>query len=116
MSIKNIYFGPVSSEQLENFGSEGYFEFSGRQWEYRLEIDFENGMLRLYDSVGRMVPIDKEVYGQMIHSLVIVLDAQQGFDSITAGAAAVEETKTEFFDSIGDFAHDDANYLSLIHI
>lgn len=110
MSIKNIYFGPVSNAQLEEFGSDGYFEFGDRKWEYQLEIDFENGMLRLYDSVGRMVPLDKEVYSQMIHSLVIVHDAQKGFDSISAGEAAVEEAKTMFFDSIGDFAHDDVNY------
>ena len=92
MSIKNIYLGQVSAEMLQAFGEEGYFDFQGLKWSLRMAVDLESGMAQLWDSVGRMVPFDKEVYEQMAAALDIMQAGQSEYDKI---AESVQEAESE---------------------
>lgn len=103
MSIKNIYLGQVSSEMLEAFGDEGYFDFADEKWSLRLAVDLESGMTQIYDSVGRMVPVDKDTYMQLAAAFSIIVNGQSDYDEIVETVKDAQEDLDACLDDLVDF-------------
>lgn len=52
---QTIYFAEVPQEYQDN---DGCFEFGGRYFYFKLEVNFDIGHVKLIDTVGRYFPID----------------------------------------------------------
>lgn len=103
MSVKNIYLGQVNAEMLEVFGDDGYFDFAGKKWSLRLEVDLESGMTRIYDSVGRMVPVDKDTYVQLAAAFSIMVSGQSDYDEVVEAVREAQEELDSCLDDLVDF-------------
>ena len=66
---KYVYFSPVNPEDVEP----GLFEVEGQDqvFDFKLEINPEDGFVRLYDSIGRMVPLDHTQIEGLVTALSI---------------------------------------------
>jgi hypothetical protein len=72
MTPKNYYFHRVTKDMLEMTGEEGLFSFGGEYWFYKMEVNYEDGCIRIYDTVGRMLPIDLDTVNTMLGALTMV--------------------------------------------
>lgn len=82
---KNLYFGELSKELLQEMGTDA-FEHNGKYYEFMLEIDITGGMARLWDSLGRMVPIDSTQYGELAKAINRMIALQAKYDEFVATA------------------------------
>jgi len=76
--VKHYYFGPISPQDHADMGGES-FEFAGSYWSFKMEVCLSEGFVRLYDTVGRMIPIDQEHYEDLIATMETAADLQKDF-------------------------------------
>ena len=77
--IKYYYFGYTSPEDHETMGATS-FEFGGSYWQFKVEVMPEDGFIRIYDAVGRMIPVDKDQFIDLSATLGAVIAIQEDFD------------------------------------
>jgi hypothetical protein len=106
MTVKNIYLGLVSDQMLQDAGSEGFFLFADSYWCFKLEVSLEDGFLRMFDSVGRMVPIDKDQYLELASALDAVSVEQQTYDTLGNLATNARQEQQNLLDELPDFGID----------
>jgi len=82
MNTKYIYFGPASADDIMISGTEGYFELDGTYYSFQLEVNLDDGFCRLQDSVGRMVPLDKEHYRDLVAAFDMVITTTEELSDI----------------------------------
>lgn len=69
--MTTIYFGQVPSEFADD---SDYFEYEGAQYYFKLEYypTEEYRFARLYDTAGRMVPVDADHFQHMASSFALI--------------------------------------------
>lgn len=81
--IKHFYFGTISPDELNEYGHDySPFMVNGVACEFQLRVDLQDGYAQLKDSIGRMVPIDKQHYSELIVALTMVQDLQDDMDDM----------------------------------
>ena len=72
--IKHYFFHRVTEQELETMGTDGLFEFAGSYWFYKMEVTYDGdySMVRIYDTVGRMMPFDVTSLDTLIGAAVMV--------------------------------------------
>lgn len=95
--IKTFYFGSISPETAADWGREDAFEFGGELFEFKVTINFADGMLRLEDSLKRMVPIDSTHYGELFGLMQNVVDFQDKYDSLVEELDELDEISEASF-------------------
>ena len=72
--IKHYFFHRVTEQELETMGTDGLFEFAGSYWFYKMEVTYDGdySMVRIYDTVGRMMPFDITSLDTLMGAVVMV--------------------------------------------
>lgn len=73
---QHIYFAPVSEDVANEFDT---FELEGTHYDFYIEVNPQDEFIRLYDAIGRMVPIDSTELDSAIAALQLakeLLDAK----------------------------------------
>jgi hypothetical protein len=100
--VKHYYFGPISPQDHADMGGES-FEFAGSYWSFKVEVGLEDGFVRLYDTVGRMVPIDQEHYNDLIATFSAVSALQEDFleakDAVKDALSALDSIHDDAVDA-----------------
>ena len=84
------YFGQVPSQDVEMFGDEGLFEYSGDYYYNMVEFGTNpsgDEDLVISDSVGRLVPVSIDHMGTLIE---VLQDIQETLDAVQNGKNAHE--------------------------
>jgi hypothetical protein len=74
MTKRLYYFHECQDLSL---GTDGLFEFANRFWYFKMEVDYGEGIIRIYDSAGRMLPLDSETVDPMLGALTMVCTVQE---------------------------------------
>lgn len=81
--IKHFYFGAISPDELNEYGPDYTpFVVEGVACDFQLRVDLQDGYAQLTDSIGRMVPIDKQHYAELVSALTIAQDLQDDMDDM----------------------------------
>lgn len=93
--IKHYFFHRVTEQELETMGTDGLFEFAGSYWFYKMEVTYDGdySMVRIYDTVGRMMPFD-------ITSLDTLMGAVVMVETVAAAISSTDDVAS-ILDSIG---------------
>lgn len=76
MATKTIYFGVYTQDELDEMGISG-FEFEGSTYEFKMEIHPLDGFMQIFDSCGRMIPLDMTHYGDLAKALELARALQK---------------------------------------
>lgn len=90
--IKHFYFGVISPEEVESYGPEFTpFEVDNIYCEFCIELDLSNGHMRIMDSIGRMVPIDRAHYAGLLGAVTAAEEMQYVAEEIEEDLIALNE-------------------------
>jgi hypothetical protein len=85
------YFGQVASDDVDNYGDEGLFEYAGDQYYNSIEFTGEDDFV-ITDSVGRSIPMSINHVGLLIE---VLQNMQETMETIENGKAAEEYVQME---------------------
>jgi hypothetical protein len=85
------YFGQVDSDDVDNYGDEGLFEYAGDQYYNSIEFTGEDDFV-ITDSVGRSIPMSINHVGLLIE---VLQNMQETMETIENGKAAEEYVQME---------------------
>lgn len=90
--IKHYFFHRVTEQELETLGTDGLFEFAGSYWFYKMEVTYagDYSMVRIYDTVGRMMPFDFTSLDTLIGAAVMVETVAEAISSTDALADTLD--------------------------
>lgn len=74
---QHIYFGPVSEDVADEFET---FEVNGVNYDFHMEVNVEDGFVRISDAIGRMVPVDITEIESMLGALRLAKDLMEAPD------------------------------------
>jgi hypothetical protein len=84
------YFGQVDSDDVDNYGDEGLFEYAGDQYYSSVEFNGEDDFV-ISDSVGRSIPMSVNHIGLLIQVLEGIRDSIETIENGKAEQEAVED-------------------------
>lgn len=87
---KNFYFGSMTNEEALETG--GAFYFGGGFWHFHVESHLDEGFVRITDTLGRMIPVDKTHFLEMELALATAFDEQEAYDEIVEELLHLENT------------------------
>lgn len=85
------YFGQVDSDDADNYGDDGLFEYGGDQYYNQIEFNGEDDFV-LTDSVGRSIPMSTNHLALLIQ---VLQNMQESVDTIEAGRMEQEFLQDE---------------------
>lgn len=97
MTPKFLYFGKRDPSDIASMGVEGCFVEAGAYYDYRVEVLFDEGFVRIADSCGRYVPLDKVHYAGLLSAFEAIEDIQDAYDNAMSTSNRMMEYINQLF-------------------